>query len=151
MSKKSGKSIKEKRAEKRAGVRRPTTGRTIPPGRSDRGAPEPGGHRHLLEGERAPAAAPPRAPVADPRASSARRITLEHGYGERFGYADSDLADSVAGFATRGGDPGRLRRRAAAQAAARGRRGDEPGTGAVGLAALRPGPGDDPARRSTGG
>ena len=31
----------------------------------------------------------------------ARRITLEHGYGARFRYADSDLADSVAGFATR--------------------------------------------------
>jgi alanine dehydrogenase len=28
-------------------------------------------------------------------------ITLEHGYAERFRYPDSDLADSVAGFATR--------------------------------------------------
>jgi alanine dehydrogenase len=30
-----------------------------------------------------------------------RLITLEHGYGARFRYADSELADSVAGFATR--------------------------------------------------
>lgn len=30
-----------------------------------------------------------------------QRITLEHGYGARFGVADSDLADVVAGFATR--------------------------------------------------
>jgi len=29
------------------------------------------------------------------------RITLEHGYGARFGFADSELADVVAGFATR--------------------------------------------------
>ena len=29
------------------------------------------------------------------------RITLEHGYGERFGIADADLADVVAGFASR--------------------------------------------------
>jgi alanine dehydrogenase len=30
-----------------------------------------------------------------------QRITLEHGYGARFRYADSELADSVAGFASR--------------------------------------------------
>ena len=30
-----------------------------------------------------------------------RRITLEHGFGERFRYADSDLARHVAGFASR--------------------------------------------------
>ena len=30
-----------------------------------------------------------------------RRITLEHGYGARFRFADSDLAGSVAGFASR--------------------------------------------------
>ncbi len=30
-----------------------------------------------------------------------QRITLEHGYGERFGFADSALADVVAGFGTR--------------------------------------------------
>ena len=30
-----------------------------------------------------------------------QRITLEHGYGDRFRYADSELADSVAGFASR--------------------------------------------------
>jgi alanine dehydrogenase len=30
-----------------------------------------------------------------------RRITLEHGFGERFGRADADLAPLVAGFATR--------------------------------------------------
>ena len=29
------------------------------------------------------------------------RITLEHGYGERYGVSDADLAGSVAGFATR--------------------------------------------------
>jgi len=29
------------------------------------------------------------------------RITLEHGYGARFGVADADLADTVAGFASR--------------------------------------------------
>ncbi|KQY64200.1 MULTISPECIES: N(5)-(carboxyethyl)ornithine synthase [unclassified Nocardioides] len=29
------------------------------------------------------------------------RITLEHGYGERFGHTDASLADQVAGFATR--------------------------------------------------
>jgi len=29
------------------------------------------------------------------------RITLEHGYGARFGFADAELADVVAGFATR--------------------------------------------------
>ncbi len=30
-----------------------------------------------------------------------RRVTLEHGYGARFRYADSELAGSVAGFASR--------------------------------------------------
>ncbi|MGZ5398482.1 MAG: N(5)-(carboxyethyl)ornithine synthase [Nocardioides sp.] len=30
-----------------------------------------------------------------------KRITLEHGYGARFGFADAALADVVAGFATR--------------------------------------------------
>jgi alanine dehydrogenase len=31
----------------------------------------------------------------------ARRITLEHGYGARFGRSDAELAEHVAGFATR--------------------------------------------------
>ena len=31
----------------------------------------------------------------------AARITLEHGYGERFGHSDADLAATVAGFASR--------------------------------------------------
>ncbi|MEP6817371.1 MAG: alanine dehydrogenase, partial [Marmoricola sp.] len=30
-----------------------------------------------------------------------RRITLEHGYGERFGHSDADLSLLVAGFASR--------------------------------------------------
>ncbi len=31
----------------------------------------------------------------------AARITLEHGYGEKFGRSDADLAEHVAGFASR--------------------------------------------------
>jgi alanine dehydrogenase len=34
-------------------------------------------------------------------AAVAARITLEHGYGERFGFEDAELAGHVAGFATR--------------------------------------------------
>ena len=74
-----------------------------------------------------------------------QRITLEHGYGARFRYADAELADTVAGLRVPRGDPRGLRRRTPAQAAARGRRGDAAGRGAVGLAALRPGPRADPA------
>ena len=52
------------------------------------------------------------------------RITLEHGYGERFGVTRRRPGRLVAGFATPRGDPGGLGRRAAAEAAARGRRRD---------------------------
>ena len=147
MTKKSGKSIKEKRAEKRA--KDPATPTTGPrPGQEEVTGDllSLGRHRLLGQGERAPPPAPPRPPRTGSRRGSRRRITLEHGYGERFGSPTASCADIVAGFATPRGDPGRLRRRGAAQAAARGRRGDAARAGPVGLAALRPGPGDDPAR-----
>ena len=86
MSKKSGKSIKEKRAEKRAKGHEETFVRAEPR-RQEEVTPrsEPRGHRHVGQGERAPAAAPPRAPAAASTRDLRRRITLEHGYGERFG------------------------------------------------------------------
>ena len=78
--------------------------------------------------------------------SSRQRITLEHGYGARFGTptASSPL---VAGFASREEILRRLRRRGAAQAAARGRRGHgTPGrSSGAGRTACRTRV-DDPAR-----
>ena len=99
MTKKSGKSIKEKRAEKRDKADRGPRPRASSTARSDPAPPR--GRRHLRQGERAPPAAPPRAPRRGSTRTSARRITLEHGYGARFGVPDADLADVVAGFATR--------------------------------------------------
>ena len=50
----------------------------------------------------------------------AARVTLEHGYGERFGHSDADLAQHVAGLATREEILAGVGRGAAAQAPARG-------------------------------
>ena len=47
------------------------------------------------------------------------RIFLEHGYGERFGVTDDQLAASVGGIRTRERAARRVRRHPAAQAAAR--------------------------------
>ena len=69
-----------------------------------------------------------------------RRITLEDGYGERFGHSDHDLAPLVAGFAPRAeviatSDVVLLPKPQLADVAA-----DPAREGAVGLAALRAGP-----------
>ena len=50
------------------------------------------------------------------------RVYLEHGYGERFGVPDEQLARRVAGLRTRDGAPGGMRCRPAPQAAAGGPR-----------------------------
>ena len=73
-------------------------------------------------------------------------IILEYGYGDKFGIADSFLAEHVAKFPTRDEILTGTRRRPPAQAAARGRRCAEDRPGAVGLAALCAGRRADPAR-----
>ena len=150
MSKKSGKSIKEKRAEKHAkaaGSAHPSRTQSAAR-RSD--PPEPRRHRHVRQGERAPPPPPPRAPGAPRPGARRAAITLEHGYGERFGHSDADLAQHVAGLATREEILAGSRRGGAAQAPARGRGRDACRAGPVGLAALRPGRRADAARDRPG-
>ena len=70
----------------------------------------------------------------------AGRITLEHGYGERFGRSDAELAEHVAGFASRdeiiaGSDVVVLPKPQHEDVASHAAR-----PGALGLAALRAGP-----------
>ncbi len=145
MSKKSGKSIKEKRAEKHAkavGRHHRRRGPRCP--QEEVSLLQPRRRRHLFQGERAPPPAPPRAPrpprprprPADHPRARVRRTLRPHRRGA--GAARGRLRVPR-------GDHHRLRRGGAAQAAARGRGRHARRPGPLGLAALRPGPGDDPA------
>ena len=80
-----------------------------------------------------------------------RRIFLERGYGQRYGYADDELAEHFGGLRTREQLIAECDIIVLPKPLARRRRGAAPRPGAVGLAALRPGCRADADRRSTGG
>ena len=80
------------------------------------------------------------------RRRPAARITLEHGYGARFGARRRGPGAVRGGFASREEIARRSDVVAAAQAAARGRRRDPRRADPVGLAALRPGHRAHPGR-----
>ena len=93
MTKKTGKSIKEKRADKRAKETAPR--RPDPHGQEAVTASAPGWASSARRPRRTSTGSPS-TPSTSPGSStrSAARITLEHGYGERFGVSDARLAAS---------------------------------------------------------
>ena len=144
MSKKSGKSIKEKRAEKRKGAGRVLL-RHDPPAEEEVTLLSLGVvGTSAKENEYRLPLHPEHLPLLDPDLRA--RITLEHGYGARFGASDASLAEHVAGFASRAelladSDVVLLPKPQHEDVAAL-----SSGPGAVGLAALRPGHRTHPAR-----
>ena len=146
MSKKSSKSIKEKRAEKRAKGHTETplrdrstrrrSGEPAPPRASSAGRPR----RTSTGCPSTPTTWRASTPTSRPRSPSST------GTARRSAAPTTDLAPHVGGFASRERDPRAVRRGPAAQAAARGRRRAARRADAVGLAALRAGRRADPAR-----